>query len=86
MTMREFLEDKVNDLRLYPLVHALLNAPAVGEKSPEYKMYSRAGYIYSIDYKGTTNRKMYGSAPLRAFKHQLIKEYVGRPQPGEVGI
>lgn len=89
-SMREYLEEQFSDIRYYPLIHLILNAPVPDGEGPKDKpgLYRKAGYIYeaTIRYKagGVINiRRMYPDAPLSAFRDGLIKYYLGKPNPGE---
>lgn len=81
LTLREWMESYVSDISLYPLIHAILNAPAPenGGTPEQPNIYNDAGYIY----KTKEGKKMYSDAPVRVFKHQLINIIVGNVNPGE---
>ncbi len=83
-TLREWMEEYISDLSLYPLLQAILNATApVNEGTPEHPGIFKS-YIYNTPGSdGKELKKMYADAPVRIFKHQLVMMTVGRVKPGE---
>lgn len=83
LTLREWMQNYVNDLSLYPVIHIILNAPVPANEGTPTKPGIYKNYIYYVNVKGRKIPKMFADAPTRAFKHGLVEQFVGRPRPGE---
>jgi len=80
LTLREWMEKYTNDRTLDPLFQAILNAPAPQNEGIPGKPGLYKDNIYN---SGRNGMKMFADAPVRIFKHQLVKTIIRNVNPGE---